>query len=680
MTQNPLLRADLAQASVEGNIVSVVPSAPSHFGCPGGAGEQGPIGAPGCDTTAEQATFATLRSRYPALAARYSAALRQARVVALGKLWVALSRERIDGLVPSASHGRATLLLPDGTRLSAPLPIADPFAEHPADLAVTLQGVPSQLIDDPVALLTMAMVSQPNRTDTDRWLGLSAELGDSVANHALALVGESWRRERLAIAGPAEDNVLRWAGRRAAADQGFSPLALFEQAVVDGHPLHPCARVRGGMTVEELFAYAPEWADEVAVQIVAITRSSIIQSSIAQRSFGRRPLTALLRYWHPQVVDAADAHLRDVRRDPADYELLPVHPWQLCRTLDDRYADALADGRVIAIPRARILARPLLSLRTLAPVTDRRAAHIKTAVDVRLTTATRVISPATAHNGPMMSELMVEICRREHGFGGRFVSLAELASGSYRPRPGEPADGAASLAAIARESPERHVGDGEIALPAAALAARSPRSGRSLLADALDDVASMDRRSRSDTAARFLASYCDCTLPALFALLSRWGIALEAHGQNAVMVLRNGLPVRLVYRDFGSVRVSPARLTRRGMRPPMLLGAVLTEDDDELRARLFFPLIDTHLSQIVAALAHAGEDDPGRLWRLVADRCRTVYATLTADPSIRAEAQRDEACLFGSTLRVKSMLRVQMSTDPHVSQWVGVPNPLATAG
>ncbi|MFN2479727.1 MAG: IucA/IucC family siderophore biosynthesis protein [Pseudonocardiaceae bacterium] len=600
--------------------------------------------------------------------------MRQARVAALGKLWVALSRERIDGLVPSARDGRATLLLPDGTRLSAPLPITDPFAEHPAGLAVTLHGASSQLIDHPVALLT-AMASQSNRTDTDRWLGLSAELGDSVANHALALVGESWRRERLAIDGTPGNNVLRWAARRAAADPGFSPLALFEQAVVDGHPLHPCARVRGGMTVEELFAYAPEWADELAIRIVAIA-----QSSFAAPLPEWRGMTALLRYWHPQVADAAEAHLRGIRRDPADYELLPVHPWQLCRALDDRYADALTDGRVIAIPGVRILARPLLSLRTLAPVTDRRAAHIKTAVDVRLTTAIRVVSPAAAHNGPLMSELMVEICRREHGFGGRFISLAELASGSYRPAPGEPVGGAASLAAIARESPERHAGAGEIALPAAALAARSPRSGRSLLADVLDDVASVDRRSRSDIAARFLASYCDCMLPALFALLSRWGVALEAHGQNAVVVLRNGLPVRLVYRDFGSIRVSPARLSRRGLRPPMLLGALLTEDEDELRTRLFFPLIDTHLSQVVAALAHAGEDDPGRLWWQVAECCRTVYATLTADPTIRVQAQRDEACLFAPTLRVKSMLRVQMSANPHASQWVAIPNPLATAG
>jgi siderophore synthetase component len=635
----------------------------------------------GGDTTAEQAALAALRRAYPALAASYRPALRQARAVALGKLWVALSRERIGGLIPSARAGRATLLLPGGTRLSAPLAITDAFAEHPAGLAVTRHGAPPQLIDHPVALLAAVMTARPHRADADRWLRLSAELGDSVANHALALVGESWRRERWASAGPPGDNSLRWAAQRAVADPSFSPLALFEQAVVDGHPLHPSARLRGGMTTEELFAYAPEWAEQVAVRIVAIAQTSFTQASFTRSSFARGGITDLLRRWHPGLAEAAEVHLRGVRRDPAGYQLLPVHPWQLGRVLEDhRYAEALADGSIIVIPRARIPARPLLSLRTLAPATDRRAAHLKTALGLRLTTATRVISPATAHNGPMMSALMAEICRREHGFGGRFASLTEWASGSYRPAPGEELDAAASLAVIVRESPECHTGDGEVALPVTALAARSPRSGRPLVADVLDELAATPQRSRSDTAERFLASYCDCLLPALFALLSRWGVALEPHGQNAIVILRDGEPVRLLYRDFGSIRVSPARLARSGLRPPALRGALPTEDEDELRAAVFFPLVGTNLSQVVAVLARVGQADSSRLWRLVARCCRCTYATLTADPAIAAQAGRDEAALFGPTFPCKSMLRVQMSADPHTPCWVAVPNPLAVAG
>ncbi len=391
-------------------------------------------------------------------------------------------------------------------------------------------------------------------------------------------------------------------------------------------------------------------------------------------------MTAELRHWHPDAADAAAAHLRGTGRDPADYELLPVHPWQLHRALQDRYTDALTCGRIIAIPHAGIIAHPLLSLRTLAPAADRRAAHLKTAVDVRLTTATRVVSPPTVHNGPIMSALLAQVCQRERTFGGRLIGLTELAGGSYRPHPGEPAEAAASLAAVIRESPERYARDGEVALPVAALAARSPLTGRPVLAEALDELASTYRCPSSDTAMHFLARYCDCALPTLFALLSRWGIALEPHGQNAVLVLRDGLPTRMLYRDFGSVRVSPARLTRSGMPPPSLIGSLRTDDEDELRAALFFPLLDTNLGQLVGTLARVGQTEHDRLWRLVARCCRSAYATLTADPAIAAQAGRDEVALFGPTLPAKSMLRVHLSGDPHTPQWVAVPNPLAAAG
>jgi siderophore synthetase component len=642
---------------------------------------------PELGTAEERSALAALRRTHPALAPRFGVALARAQAVGLGRLWVALAQERIGGIAASQRADWAVLLLPDGTRLSAPREITDAFAEHPAGLAVTLHGAARTLIHHPQALLSAVLAASRGRVNPDRWATLSTELAASVANHALGLVGESWRWDRLrgALAQrAAAENVLRWVVRRSAIDPTLSPLVLFEQAVVDGHPLHPCARIRGGMSVNDVFAYAPEWADEVALGLVAIANRSLAQSSFAQSPPGqacsRRGMTAVLRRWHPAAIDAALDYLSATRREATDFELLPVHPWQLRRVLPQRFAGALAEGRLIVIPQVRIPARPLLSLRTLAAATDPQAVHIKTAVDVRLTTAVRGISPGTVHNGPLVSALMAEIHRRERGFGGRFTSLAERIGASYRPAPGEPRTTAGSLAAILRESPERHVRNGEVALPVAALAARSPLSGRPVAGEVLDELARGGCGSPAEAAGTFLAGYCDCLLPALLTLLSRWGIALEPHGQNTVVVLCGGLPVRVLYRDFGGVRISPSRLAQAGVNPPTLVEPLLTEDAEELRARLFFPLVQTNLGQVVATLARVGGSDPHRLWRLVAQRCRSVYATLTADPAIAVQARGDEIALVSPTLPTKSMLRVHLSPDPHTSQWVAVPNPLAAVG
>ena len=621
-------------------------------------------------TPAEQDALAALRAAHPDLAAGFAPALRRARAEGLGKLWGALAREQLDGITVVSGECHTTLLLPDGTCVRGPSRLTEMFAEHPPGLSVTRSGG-GDAIDHPVALLDAVIRSRRGRAGPTEWRQLSDEVAGSVANHALALVGESWRRERLGE--PASSNALAWARWRSTARMDFSPLAVFEQAVVDGHPLHPCARIRGGMTPEDLLAYAPEWADGIALGVVAVARTAYREVRLAGQG-----ISCLVERWHPSAAAAASAHPRSAGRDPTSYELLPVHPWQLRRTVPQRYEAALGDLRVVPVPQAAIAARPLLSLRTVGSGRDRRGPHWKTSVDIRLTTAVRIVSPEAARNGPVISGVVAEICRREERFGGRFHALAELASGSYRPSADDPPGAAASLAAIARDSPERHVAGGEVALPAAALAARSPLTGRPLLADVLDEVEPGEAkgRTRSDAAASFLDAYCACSLPPLLTLLSGWGVALEPHGENVVVVLRRGLPVRVLYRDFGGIRISRSRLARRGLAPPPLSGAVPTEDEDELRAKCLFPLIVTNLGQVVAALARVGSCDAGRLWEIVGRRCRGVYAELRRETAIRAQARRDEEALFGPTLPVKSMLRVQLSATPHVPQWVAVPNPL----
>jgi siderophore synthetase component len=40
----------------------------------------------------------------------------------------------------------------------------------------------------------------------------------------------------------------------------FSPLAFYEQLVVDGHPLHPGAKLKLGLGVGDVIRHSPEWA------------------------------------------------------------------------------------------------------------------------------------------------------------------------------------------------------------------------------------------------------------------------------------------------------------------------------------------------------------------------------------------------------------------------------------
>lgn len=571
--------------------------------------------------TAEEAeAAAALRAVRPDLVAGYAPARARARRVHLEKLRAALDREG--------------------------------FAE----------SLPPVLPTHPVALIDAVMGAREGRRRPEHWPRLRGEVAASVAAHGLGLVAEPDRRDR--IAGTADtDNAVDWAARSAAADHAFSPLTLFEQSVIDGHPWHPSARMRVGMDFHESFAYSPEWVSHVPLGLLAV------------RPAVDHGLTAALRRGYPELAARADAWLAGAVRRPGDYALVPVHPWQLHHLVRGRYAEALSDGRIVVVPGAEIAARPLLSMRTLSPAHDRSASHLKTAMNVQLTSAVRIVSPAAVHNGPRLTRLLRTISAREGHFAGRFVVLRELAGAHYRPTGDEPAEAASALGAILRESPERYAAAGEVAMPMAALTARSPLRDRSTLVDVLECAGGSPR----DAARRFLASLCDCALGPLFTLLSRWGVALEAHGQNTLVVLRDGLVTRVLYRDLGGVRVSGDRLARHGLSAHDIAGSLRTDSEDELRAKLLGALVSTGLGEVVPELSRAADVPAASLWELVARRCRLAYRPLLDDPAVREQAKRDLGALFAPTVPMKALLRMRLSEEPLTEQWIAAPNPLAEA-
>lgn len=389
-----------------------------------------------------------------------------------------------------------------------------------------------------------------------------------------ALARQLWP-DRTAFADELDNSVANLALARADADDaGPTTLEDAEQSVVDGHPLHPCCRTRTGLSIAEVLAYAPE----------------------------HRPTVEL------PVIDVPD-DLWTGGLPPR----LPMHPyqWALLRDSVPRLRDS----------GARLAARPLMSLRTVATAD----AHLKTAVRIGMTSATRTVSAAAVHNGPVLSRLLAPLTP--------IGILAERAAGAVLVE-GRPSR---DLAVVVREKPA--VGRGERALPVAALTAGRPRA---------DEVA--------DDPVAFLRAFAQLLLPPLFDLLDR-GVALEAHGQNLLLVLRDGRPHRLLYRDFGGVRVSPRRLERHGVEAPPLLGDVPCDDPAELETKVLASAVSTVLAGLVAHLARARGAEPAELWRAVGSGA--------------------PAWLRGRTdLPLKAMTAMRLA-DTVDDIWTQVPNPLA---
>ncbi|OIK25166.1 IucA/IucC family protein [Streptomyces malaysiense] len=244
--------------------------------------------------------------------------------------------------------------------------------------------------------------------------------------------------------------------------------------------------------------------------------------------------------------------------------LVPVHPWQAGHVLKRPYDEWRT-------------ARPLMSLRTLAVP---GGLHVKTALSARLTSSVRDISPYSVEAAAVLSDFAAELAAHTSGLLDVTRTLGAVTAGIP------------DLAALLRESPAGYAGPGERVLPVAALATtRLPRDPE------------------------WLAAFTRLALTVGLRLLDL-GVALEAHGQNLLIVLAaDGSPLRLVYRDLADIRISPARLARHGIAPPALAGRLVTDDETALRRKLFGSLVAGALASVAgsgpalgAALAAAVPD------------------------------------------------------------------------
>jgi siderophore synthetase component len=421
--------------------------------------------------------------------------------------------------------------------------------------------------------------------------------------HALRLPGHADRlRAELA------DSVANLALARAAQPPpNPGPAALTrldptdaEQLVVDGHPLHPCCRTRLGMSTAEILAYAPEHHPVVALEYVDVPPDRWVSTGAGLP---------------PRLL---------------------MHPWQREHVLD-RYPGLRPTGETLP-------ARPLMSLRTLA-VGDE---HVKTAVDVQMTSAVRTVSAAAIHNGPVLSTLVAGT--------GLVDLLAETAAGAVL------VDGAPcrSLAMVRRQAPR--TGPGETVLPMAALAARSPADGRPLAVEAITI-------GYAGSPTGFFTDLVNLLFPPLTALL-HLGVALEAHGQNMCVALRGGRPVRLLYRDLGGVRVSPRRLAAAGLPAPPLRGDLASDDPRVLRTKLAAALLSSVVSELVALLRREYGVDPARLWTI------TDQALASAYDALPAAARADAEALRTGPWPVKATTAMRLADDPLDDQWTWLDNPL----
>lgn len=640
----------------------------------------------------EQRVLSYLTEEKPELTLLFRQYIGRARGAILHRLFQAVIREQL--IAPrhqriEPSSGSIEVQLPGGKAIRATIGKKHAFGRYDLEGGLFLwDGNEEMSIAHPVDLLDLLVREGAFGAcgDARQHERFRLELQNSVANYALALAG----RHRIAAEMAARSGAapcgtsLQWAQWKRDEDERFSPLVFFEQLVVDGHPLHPGAKIKMGLDAGDVIAYSPEWnaCPDVALAAVALHACRFVSLN------GDTPKEILYRE-HPGLREHVADRLRKLNLDESRYELIPVHPWQFEHTLPKLHADAIRNQEIVMIPDYRIKTAALMSFRSLAPLQKRQEGkhHIKTAINVQTTGAVRTVSPHSAENGPVLSRILNEILVRENHFGGTFIVLEERAAVYYNaPDPALPDKErwtlGANLASILRENPENHVGPDEMAMPGSALLAPSPFSGKPVAGELIMQFAGKRHiADPEEAAAAFVRRYAETALPGFLTVAARYGISLEGHLQNSVPVFRGGEPVRMIIRDFGGVRIYRDRLKKQGLDAQFHKGsATVTEDVGQMRNIISYSVVQNHFGELISCIVRALEIGEGPLWQEVADVCRHVMEGLKNDPDIREQAYEDERELFKPTIQLKAMVKMRLLGDITEYSFTDVPNPLALAG
>jgi siderophore synthetase component len=426
---------------------------------------------------------------------------------------------------------------------------------------------------------------------------LSSTLASAAAKRERELDGHT-----PSVAGLLE--AMRTASGTLAVAESFQQV---EAAMSEGHPSFVANNGRIGFSLTDYRAYAPERGVRMRMLWLAARREHTHLALSADR--------CEQDHYGAELSDAERAAFADRLTarglDPADYLYLPVHPWQWEHRVAITFAADVARGDLVLLGPGSDEYQPQQSIRTMFNRTRPGRHYVKVALAIQNMGFLRGLSPAYMRATPAINDWVADLVAgdetlRANGFG----VLREVASVGYTGdvyhRTPQPNPHRKMLAALWRESPVPRLGAGERLVTMASLLHRD--AGGTSFATALV-------RESGIPPEEWLRAYLDAYLYPLVHCLRTYELAFMPHGENLILVLRDGVVRRALMKDIGEEvamlgdRPLPDRVER--------IRAVV--DDEEKALAIFTDVFDgvlRHLSGILATDGVLGED---RFWALVAE-------------------------------------------------------------
>ncbi|GGE30143.1 iron transporter [Pullulanibacillus camelliae] len=447
------------------------------------------------------------------------------------------------------------------------------------------------------------------------------------------------------------------------------------EGVMTGHPWITYNKGRIGFSIDDFLCYAPEAQQRVQLNWLAVHKEKASFHATSELSYDmliQFELDDKTRETYRLMLQQRGVH-------PDDYYWLPVHEWQWKNIIIPAFAEEIAIGNIYFLGVGPDAYLPQQSIRTFVNMDQKHKHHIKLPMSILNTLVYRGLPAERTVVAPEITEYIKDIMTKDAFLREecRVILPGEVASINYghpyyERLMGAPYQYLEMLGCIWRESIYTYMEKGEQPITLAALL-YVDKDGKPL-------VASLIEQSGVSVNA-WTKQLFDVMLPPLLHYLYKYGTVFSPHGQNTILVLKDGFPCRLAIKDFvDDVNVSDQPLEELTTLSEKLRKVLRSEPPEGLCQFLFTGLFVCHYRYLADILATYYDMDESLFWRQLAE---TILAYQKRFPELADRFKLFD--LFKPTMTKLCLNRNRMVDDgyadgddrPHASEYGVIKNVLS---